>query len=228
MKNDRENIIAHYRGGCMSVEEAAEQLMGLRIPQYTDEEMEVLQTARQEEQSKCQSMTPLKDLSKEERTEKMKFMSRSPLVFKGVGLGGGVSDIRSDYQPLFPDGPSGQVLSMKSGETAWKNDVGNAVKHDEEKTRYGLIPHFAIDDVARVFTYGAVKYGDHNWRGGMKWSRMFDACLRHVYAFWRGEKLDKESNLPHLAHAIACLLILSEYDMFGKGENDRVMKGADS
>ena len=34
------------------------------------------------------------------------------------------------------------------------------------------------------------------------------ACHRHLQAWWSGERLDKESGLPHLAHAVCCLLFL--------------------
>ena len=37
-----------------------------------------------------------------------------------------------------------------------------------------------------------------------------DACLRHINLHRRGEEVDPESGLPHLAHAVACLMFLLE------------------
>jgi hypothetical protein len=38
--------------------------------------------------------------------------------------------------------------------------------------------------------------------------RYFDAAQRHLWAWWEGEARDPESGLPHLAHAVACLLFV--------------------
>jgi hypothetical protein len=67
--------------------------------------------------------------------------------------------------------------------------------------RNSLIPVKALNVIARVYHYGASKYAAHNWRKGYDWSLSYDACRRHLDAFWDGEDLDPESGLPHLAHA---------------------------
>jgi hypothetical protein len=56
--------------------------------------------------------------------------------------------------------------------------------------------------------FGAQKYGDHNWRGGIKYTRLLGAAKRHIKAFNMGEDLDPESGLSHVAHAICCLGML--------------------
>lgn len=83
-----------------------------------------------------------------------------------------------------------------------------AVKHDEGKPRYDLIPPFALDLVAQVMTYGATKYGERNWEKGLKPERLFAALMRHSWAWMRGETIDPETNLPHLAHAAASVMML--------------------
>lgn len=95
------------------------------------------------------------------------------------------------------------------------------VKHDIGKPRYDLLPPDAMDAIAQVFTYGAAKYADRNWEGGMAWGRLFAAMMRHCWAFWRGEDVDPESGLPHLAHAGACVLMLLAYTQRGIGADDR-------
>lgn len=86
------------------------------------------------------------------------------------------------------------------------------VKHDDGKPPISLIPRRAIEEEARVFGFGADKYGKGNWRGGLLYSRLIDAALRHVLAFADGENNDPESGLPHTAHARACLAMLMQID----------------
>jgi hypothetical protein len=74
--------------------------------------------------------------------------------------------------------------------------------------RYDLVPADAMEDVVAVLTYGVKKYGARQWQGGIAWHRMFGAALRHMWAWWRGQDLDPESGLPHLAHASVNLMFL--------------------
>lgn len=74
--------------------------------------------------------------------------------------------------------------------------------------RFGLIPQEALEEVAKVYGYGALKYSDHNWRKGYPWTLSLDALGRHISSFTKGEEIDPESGLPHLAHATFHLLTL--------------------
>lgn len=96
-----------------------------------------------------------------------------------------------------------------------------AVKFDTDKAPMSLISRRAIEEEAKVMAFGATKYGRDNWRKGMEFSRLMDACLRHVYAFADGEDLDKETGLSHLAHARCCLAFLLEYEGKKIGKDDR-------
>lgn len=98
---------------------------------------------------------------------------------------------------------------------------GNGIKYDAEKIRTDLVSSLAIEELAKVLTFGAKKYTAHNWRLGMSWSRLIGACLRHVYAFMRGEDRDPETGLSHLAHAMCCIMFLLEYQLTGNGSDDR-------
>ncbi len=82
-------------------------------------------------------------------------------------------------------------------------------KHDSGKWRFSLVPVCAIKSVIDVLEFGAKKYAPGNWKTvpDAK-TRYFDATIRHVTAWWEGEKSDSESGLPHLAHAVCCLLFL--------------------
>ena len=59
----------------------------------------------------------------------------------------------------------------------------------------------ALLAVGRVGTYGANKYTPYGWHeveDGV--NRYLSALLRHYIAYVKGNKLDGESYLPHLAH----------------------------
>lgn len=82
-------------------------------------------------------------------------------------------------------------------------------KHDEGKWRFSLIPWSSLKEIIMTLEYGAKKYSVDNWRSvpNAK-ARYFDACMRHLTAWWTGEKNDAESGLSHLAHAGCCILFL--------------------
>ena len=95
-------------------------------------------------------------------------------------------------------------------------------KFDDGKTRYDLIDSYALHQLAEIYTFGARKYEDNNWRKGFKFGRIFGALMRHSWAFWRGEDLDEESGLPHMAHAAWCCFTLLNFSEFNIGEDDRI------
>ena len=97
-----------------------------------------------------------------------------------------------------------------------------ATKHDKNKLRYDLIPWFGEQELARVFTIGAKKYGDNNWRGGFAFSRIIGAAKRHLAAFIRGEKYDPEDGQLHLSSLAWCAYILMEFEEFSLGTDDRI------
>lgn len=80
--------------------------------------------------------------------------------------------------------------------------------------RFDLIPVEALQEVARVYGFGAEKYSEHNWRLGYEWSKSYAAMLRHANQFWAGENDDEETGLSHLAsvifHAMALMVFVEE------------------
>jgi hypothetical protein len=84
-------------------------------------------------------------------------------------------------------------------------------KDDTSKVRYSEIPPDSLQLLAAVMTYGAAKYGSRNYLGVEDWAaRYYSAGMRHREADRAGEWLDPETGFPHLAHAMACDLILLE------------------
>lgn len=102
-----------------------------------------------------------------------------------------------------------------------KDWIGNkvAVKNDAGKPDFSHISYELMEAVARVREFGAKKYARNNWKLGFKYTRSIAACLRHIFAFLRGEDNDPESGLSHIAHAI-CNLEHLLYDISHRKEND--------
>jgi hypothetical protein len=87
--------------------------------------------------------------------------------------------------------------------------VSSGMKFDDGKLRYDLTPSIAIEGLAAVLTYGAKKYKPNNWRS-VDPQRYVGAFERHWQAYMRGELIDNESGLPHLAHCMTNLAFLLE------------------
>lgn len=86
-------------------------------------------------------------------------------------------------------------------------------KHDSNKPRYSLLPSGTVLNVVQVLEYGAIKYEIDNWQKVPDArTRYYDAAMRHINDWWNGSEIDEESSLPHLAHAICCLLFLLWFD----------------
>jgi hypothetical protein len=81
------------------------------------------------------------------------------------------------------------------------------------------IPHIIIE-LGNIAEFGVKKYAEHNWRKGFKYSRLFDAAIRHYLFHKDGELLDPETGRYHIAHCLWNILALIEHVDFGLGEND--------
>jgi len=98
---------------------------------------------------------------------------------------------------------------------AKRNDIS------DEKIPLHLLPTAALEEVGKVMAFGAVKYGEDNWMLGLPWRRTIGSCLRHIFLWVRGQDVDKESGLPHLAHAACNLLFILEWIELKRGKDDR-------
>lgn len=102
------------------------------------------------------------------------------------------------------------------------------VKFDGDKLRTDLIPPECIEAVAWIYTFGAKKYDDNNWRKGMKFSRVYGAVQRHLLAWYRGEDNDPETGKSHMWHAMWGCITLAYYMLYYsvyKKFDDRIIKG---
>lgn len=94
-------------------------------------------------------------------------------------------------------------------------------KFDQDKVRLDLISSIALIQLGQVLTFGAKKYDSHNWRGGIHWSRLLGAALRHTFAYLGGQDKDPETGISHLAHAMCCLMFLLEFEQTHPELDDR-------
>lgn len=101
-----------------------------------------------------------------------------------------------------------------------KEDAGKGRKYDTGKPDWALVPGKELEDVVKVFTMGAEKYGRENWKSvedGM--FRYFSAMMRHINSYKKyletgdeADLYDAESGLHHLSHAMTNALFLMWLD----------------
>lgn len=123
------------------------------------------------------------------------------------------------FGPVKVDGPMAVISDeqlKKISEATQAKTANTAVRDDAEKTQWHLMPWEAVEEINKVLEFGAKKYAAHNWqRGdGFSYTRVLNSLLRHVFAYMRGEDLDPESGLSHLAHAGCNVLFLLYYSKY--------------
>lgn len=90
----------------------------------------------------------------------------------------------------------------------------------DDKTRWELMPLDCLEDIARVYTEGAKKYGDNNWQNLENgYERYKGALLRHLLAS-ETEDIDEETGCYHLAqcawNSISMLWLLKHGKRYGR------------
>ena len=114
-------------------------------------------------------------------------------------------DIPTDYVP-----PAGEVRTTSS--TGGMKGV--------KPERFSLLPVEALNSVARLYAFGAIKYAAHNWRKGYEWTKSYDSLMRHATQSLNGEDYDEETGEPHLAgvvfHAFTLMCYLFDYERYGQ------------
>ena len=80
--------------------------------------------------------------------------------------------------------------------------AGEGLKYDGDKLRWDLLPMDCVEDVVKILTFGASKYGADNWQSLDHFEdRYYAALMRHLVEWRKGNKIDEESGLSHLSHA---------------------------
>ncbi len=90
-----------------------------------------------------------------------------------------------------------------------------AIKHDEGKAPWGLLPFDTLNEILKVLTFGAQKYSARNWEKGFQYDRVFNAVMRHLTTWWQEGTPDPETGKSHLTHAACGILFLLTYEVRG-------------
>lgn len=99
--------------------------------------------------------------------------------------------------------------------TKEKKEIG--LKYDDDKIRFDLIEPEFEEAVASVLTMGAKKYAPNSWQHvDDRVNRYYASLRRHINAWRKGELIDKESGLSHLAHAACNVMFLMHAEREGK------------
>lgn len=111
-------------------------------------------------------------------------------------------------------------LERTSGEVRI-TDTKTGGQKGQKPERFDLIPVYPLEELARLYGWGCTKYADDNWRKGYSWKLSFGAMMRHAWAFWRRESIDKETGLHHLAAVAWHAFTLMWFERYEKGTDDR-------
>lgn len=116
-----------------------------------------------------------------------------------------------------------------------ENKKNEGLRFNEGKTRFDLLEPYAIEQLAKVFTYGAKKYAPNNWLKGQDWSKMIASMKRHINEFEKGNDYDfdptctdcatggctNHTGLFHMAHAAWNAMALVSYYKHRPENDDR-------
>lgn len=99
-----------------------------------------------------------------------------------------------------------------------------ALRHNEGKPRYDLIPPEFLEALAQLFTDNCTKYPPRNWERGMDWQKMFASLMRHAWAWERKNDFDfdeKSGSHHHMVMAAWNCMALYVYHVRKIGVDDR-------
>lgn len=95
-----------------------------------------------------------------------------------------------------------------------------------KKPRLSLVPPAGLVYAALAMANGADKYGPYNWREKKVQTMIYlEAAMRHILSYQDGEECARDSGVPHLGHALACLLIIIDATETGNLLDNRPKAG---
>ena len=122
-------------------------------------------------------------------------------------------DIRKDGKSIYY-----KIVGKYEPKDMEQENKTEARKNDrlDDKLRWELLPLEDVEDIVRVYTAGAKKYGPDQWQNLPDGIRRYKAALlRHLVEFDKGNEIDEETGCRHLAavawNAIA-MLHISKYN----------------
>lgn len=126
-------------------------------------------------------------------------------VFNGVRMVEGTAKEIEEYSK----GYSSMLSDLPKIEPEYK-------KFDSGKPRTDLLGPTSILEMASVLGFGANKYSADNWKSCTEPERFLAASLRHILQYMNGEKVDTETGISHLAHAMTSLMFVRELEVLNE------------
>lgn len=125
--------------------------------------------------------------------------------------------IRLDDFPASLFHPSRFEFVPITEESNPQSNTAGGMKYDGDKPRMDLLfsgcPN-ALEAISSILTFGAKKYAAHSWQTVPQGDeRYLAALLRHLTAVGKGEVVDAESGMSHLAHAACNALFILELEL---------------
>lgn len=101
---------------------------------------------------------------------------------------------------------------------------GSGARFNADKVPFEMIPMHLLAGAARVFhkvtTRPVNPYPLWNWAKGMPWLVPYACIVRHLSAWFRGERFDPDTGESHLDHLLCNVLMLIHYEQFyPEGDN---------
>lgn len=90
-------------------------------------------------------------------------------------------------------------------------ELARGLRFNTDKNQLQLIPEYALKQIGKVMTKGALKYAPNNWRKGMPWSEVEASLQRHLMAYKDCEDFDQESGIYHMAHVAVNAMFIIDY-----------------
>ena len=98
--------------------------------------------------------------------------------------------------------------------------MNESVKNDrkDEKPMWELLPLEDVEDIVKVYTAGAKKYGPDRWQNlDNGFQRYKAAMLRHLVEYEKGNRIDADTGCMHLAQVAWNAIAMLHLDTQGKG-----------
>lgn len=144
-----------------------------------------------------------------------------------------MDDLMPASEEAMKDVPKAFELGKQYQVTTGRYSSDKPYPDNNPKTTLGvakaplhLVPPVALAYASQAFKDGAGKYGPYNWREKQISSSVYyAAALRHLTAWWDGEDIAEDSGVHHLAHAMACLMMVLDGKEIGMLNDDRPLAG---
>lgn len=95
-------------------------------------------------------------------------------------------------------------------------------KKGKKLAAMSMIPTYPLFKLAEVYGMGAEKYAPFNWaQGGIPFSSLYDALIRHAAQWNGGEEIDPENGQDHLASVAWMAFALLELGRTHPEDDDR-------